>query len=275
MLTHTFCHLQGIGPAKEKQLWDKGITTWEKALTGPDNLLQKNKGHSALISESIERLSQGDATFFASRLPSSQQYRLFESFRKNAVFLDIETTGLSPWDTITTIALYDGNQIRYYIQGQNLEQFSKDIQDYGLIITFNGKTFDLPFLRARLNIPLDHAHIDLRYVLAGLGFKGGLKKCEKAMGLDRGDLDGVDGSFAVLLWHEYEKTGNENALETLLAYNIEDVINLETLMVRAFNMNTQEISFTASIPEPEVMKNPLSPDMTLVDRLKSRITAFW
>ena len=88
-----------------------------------------------------------------------------------------------------------------------------------------------PFLRDRLGCPLDQAHIDLRYVLASLGYKGGLKKCETALGIDRGDLDGVDGSLAVLLWEEYRKTGSPKALDTLLAYNIEDVVNLETLMV--------------------------------------------
>jgi len=43
-----------------------------------------------------------------------------------------------------------------------------------------------------------------------------LKFCEKALGLDRGDLDGVDGYFAVLLWRDYQKKHNEKALETLL-----------------------------------------------------------
>lgn len=263
MLTHTFCHLPGIGPAKEQRLWDRGILTWKQALEASD---PQSIGPGLL--ESIDRLDREDAAYFADRLPSAQQYRLFNTFKHTAVYLDIETTGLSPWDEITTIALYDGNNVKYYVQGDNLEQFVADIEDYGLIITFNGKTFDLPFLRSRLGCALDHAHIDLRYVLAGLGFKGGLKKCEKALGIDRGDLDGVDGSFAVILWHEYQKTGNPQALETLLAYNIEDVINLETLMVQAYNMKTEDMDLAQAIPAPQGMENPLSPDMNLVDRLR-------
>lgn len=43
------------------------------------------------------------------------------------------------------------------------------------------------------------------------------------------------GFFAVLLWQEFQQTGNIKALETLLVYNIEDVVNLETLMVLAYN----------------------------------------
>ncbi len=30
-------------------------------------------------------------------------------------------------------------------------------------------------------------------MIKSLGLKGGLKKCEKAMGIDRQELDGVDG----------------------------------------------------------------------------------
>ena len=274
MLTHTFCHLQGIGPAKEKQLWEKGITTWETALTGPDDTVRKNKRVGSALHESMERLTREDALFFASGLPASEQYRLFNTFRDSAVYLDIETTGLSAWDEITTIALYDGKTVRYYVQGDNLDRFANDILAYKLIITFNGKTFDLPFLRARLNCPLNQAHIDLRYVLASLGFKGGLKKCEKALGINRGDLDGVDGSFAVLLWHEYRKTGNIRALDTLLAYNIEDVINLETLMVRAYNMKIESLGITAPLPLPCGMKNPITPDMNIVNSIKARFFSF-
>ncbi len=137
-----------------------------------------------------------------------------------------------------------------------------------MIISFNGKTFDIPFIQTYFNCSLDQAHIDLRYVLASLGYKGGLKKCEKALGIDRGALDGVDGYFAVVLWHEYRKTGNKKALETLLAYNIEDVINLEVLMVRAYNQKLQEKGFSNLIQEPGPVNNPFLPDEQLIDRLR-------
>ncbi len=274
MLEHTFCHLPGVGPATEQKLWEKGILTWKDALRKLDKPGLKNERICAGILESLNRLALGDATYFASTLPAGQQYRLFKHFRQTAVFLDIETTGLSPWDKITTIALYDGTSVRHYVQGDNLDQFATDIQAYGLIITYNGKTFDLPFIRARMNCPLDQAHIDLRYVLSGLGFKGGLKRCEKAMGIDRGDLDGVDGSFAIVLWQEYCNTGNPRALDTLLAYNIEDVINLETLMVRAYNMNLTAMGFQNILPEPSPVENPFSPDLRLVDQLRPSAFAF-
>ena len=50
------------------------------------------------------------------------------------------------------------------------------------------------------------------------GFK---EKIEKAAGLAReGAMGDIDGYMAVLLWREYRATKNENALETLVAYNL-------------------------------------------------------
>lgn len=135
--------------------------------------------------------------------------------------------------------------------------FVRDIRRFKLLVTFNGKQFDVPFLRDYLGVSVDRPHIDLRFVLASVGLSGSLKKCEHAIGLSRGDLEGVDGYFAVILWQEYVRRGNATALETLLAYNVEDVVNLETLMVHAYNLKLRETPFaethTLSVPSrPEV-----------------------
>ncbi|MCG8553437.1 MAG: ribonuclease H-like domain-containing protein, partial [Desulfobacterales bacterium] len=158
-------------------------------------------------------------------------------------------------------------------QGQNLEDFIEDIQDYNVIVTYNGKAFDVPFIEGQFGIRMNHAHIDLRYVLKSLGYSGGLKRCEKALGLDRGDLDGVDGYFAVFLWHDYRQNNNEKALETLLAYNIEDVVNLETLMVTAYNMKLKDTPFreTHQLPLPKIPELPFKPDLQTIERIKGRM----
>jgi uncharacterized protein YprB with RNaseH-like and TPR domain len=170
-----------------------------------------------------------------------------------------------------SIALYDGNSIRYYVKGQNLEAFIDDIQQYDVIVTYNGKTFDVPFIEEQFGIKLDQAHIDLRYILKSLGYTGGLKMCEMALGMDRGDLDGVDGYFAALLWLDYQQNNNAKALETLLAYNIEDVVNLETLMVMAYNMKFKDTPFCGShqIEFPDRPEIPFKPDLATIDRLKT------
>ena len=69
-----------------------------------------------------------------------------------------------------------------------------------------------------MGVELTQPHIDLRYLLNSVGLKGGLKGCEKKAGIDRGDLEDLDGCSALLLWEEYARSKNKKALETLLAY---------------------------------------------------------
>lgn len=63
------------------------------------------------------------------------------------------------------------------------------------------------------------------------------------MDLDRGELKDVDGYTAVLLWTNYTRLANTRALEKLLVYNTEEVINLQGLMVVAYNMPVAQTPF--------------------------------
>ena len=276
MLKNSFLHIPGIGAKSERQLWDSGIIDWDCTIEGRQFKTSPKKLETItrFTQESIKHLIGDDPGYFAYLLPAKEYWRIFPEFRSSAAYIDIETTGLNMWGfEITTIALYDGKTIRYYIQGQNLENFLDDIQDYNVLITYNGRAFDVPFIERQFRTKMNHAHIDLRYVLKSLGYKGGLKMCEKALGMDRGDLNGVDGSFAVLLWLDYQDNKNEKALETLLAYNIEDVVNLETLMVMAYNMKIKDTPFNKShqLPLPIVPEIPFKPDLITIDRIKREV----
>ena len=56
---------------------------------------------------------------------------------------------MESYDSVTTIAIYDGQTVRTYVRGRNLDAFAKDIQAYRLLITYNGKSFDQPLLETR------------------------------------------------------------------------------------------------------------------------------
>ncbi|MGA2498454.1 MAG: ribonuclease H-like domain-containing protein [Tepidisphaeraceae bacterium] len=279
MLKNTFCHIPGISVGAERELWSGGIHSWDDASEA--GRLPLSRGRAARLVQYAEisrrQLAAGNCRHFAGAIPARQHWRMFPEFRDTVAYLDIETTGLSAaqGSVITTIALYDGRRIRHYVRGQNLDQFSADIGDYGLIVTYNGKCFDVPFIEQNLGIRLDQAHIDLRYVLKRLGYGGGLKGCERSLGLDRGELQGVDGFFAVLLWEDYRRSGNIKALETLLAYNIQDVVNLETLLVMAYNLNLRETPFAASheLPLPAAPQLPFQADHKTIGRLLQRYTS--
>ncbi len=275
MIANTFQHIPGIGKKTEENLWYSGIKDWNCFKDNPE--LDINKGKNKIIRQHIDEsemeIRNNNPYYFSERLPSNLSWRIFSEFRDTAVYLDIETDGLDfHFGTITTIAMYDGKNIFHYVNGKNLDDFTRDIQKYQMIISYNGKTFDIPFIEKYFNINIELAHIDLRYVLGSLGFKGGLKACEKKLGIDRGDLKGVDGYFAVLLWDEYKKTGNPNALETLLAYNIEDVVNLEVLMIKAFNLKLEQTPFYENnyLPLPDVPVIPFRPDLRIVDKIRNK-----
>jgi uncharacterized protein len=271
MLKNTFCHISGVGLKTERRLWNAGIFDWESFLHRcPDTLPFPQK---ELIKKSLEKsfscLENRDAAHFDSLLPPALHWRFFPEFRARTAYLDIETTGLDFFCEITAIALYDGKTVHYYVNGQNLEDFIDDILKYDVIVTYNGKCFDIPFLEKFFKIKITQPHMDLRYILKSLGFSGGLKRCETLLGIDRGNLKGVDGFMAVRLWEDYVRHNNAKALETLLAYNIEDAVNLEKLMVAAYNMKIADTPFSLSnrLPDPACPPIPFQADRETVERL--------
>lgn len=249
MLRNSFCHVTGIGPFHERRLWSLGFETWDSVLerTSPGLIGKRFSGLGDRLQTSIAALDNEDASFFSDCFPTDEHWRFFLEFRSSTAYLDIETSGA--WlgaSVITTIALYDGQTVRYYVRGRNLDDFPSDVLRYKLLVTYSGKCFDIPVIEQTFGIRMTAAHIDLRYVLSSLGYSGGLKRCEKQFGIDRGELNGIDGYWAVLLWDDYVRNRNEHALETLLAYNIEDVVNLETLMVAAYNLKIKGTPFSRS-----------------------------
>ncbi|MBI1912309.1 MAG: ribonuclease H-like domain-containing protein [Deltaproteobacteria bacterium] len=273
MLKNTFCHIPGIGPKFERRLWDKGILSWEALLNSRETVLTRRvPSFKLLVNESLEQFDAGNPNYFSALLHAKEHWRIFPHYRDSIAYIDIETNGFAgPYGYITAISLYDGKNVRYYVRGENLDNFKKDIEEYKVIVTYNGKCFDVPFIENHFRMRMPQAHIDLRYILRDLGFRGGLKGCEKQIGIDRGELDGLDGYFAVLLWNDYKRNRNVKALETLLAYNIQDVINLEPLMITAYNLKLKNTPFNDSLVVPPASHSdivlPFNADVDTIERI--------
>ena len=151
-------------------------------------------------------------------------------------FIDIETTGLSPWESeITVIGFY----ICSGMESRSVQLVGKDItrtevlailEGVDTIYTYNGARFDLPFIYQHLGINLAemYDHCDLMFQCWKNNLKGGLKGVEKQLGISR-ESEGVDGREAIHLWGRYLHSADLEALDTLLRYNMEDVVNLKTL----------------------------------------------
>jgi len=246
MLRATFVHLPGIGPFTESALWHRGITDWT-AFRAAGDLPSVSPGRRRLLVTELGRseaaLTSLDAGYFAGRLPPSELWRMYPNFRRGTAFLDIETTGLSPYaGIVTVVTVHGGGSTRTFVADDDLEELPAYMRRFQLLVTFNGRLFDVPFLEAQFpGFVVPPGHVDLRYVLYRLGLAGGLKRIEERLNLgDRRGVEGVDGREAVRLWEEY-RSGRTDSLERLVKYNRADTVNLEPLLHYAVEELTRRL----------------------------------
>lgn len=240
MLQNTFLHIPGISKETEQDLWRNNIYSWSEFLENYKELnlssFKKERIHKH-IKKSIKAYNKKDYQFFLDNLPPNLHWRVYPELKQKCCFLDIETTGLSKCrNDITLIGMYNGNKSKIFINGDNLDKFPKELNKYDMIVTFNGKCFDLPFIRSKFpELDINKFHIDLRFTMCTLGYSGGLKLIEKKIGITREeDLQDIDGFEAVRLWYKYKK-GDLDALDLLIKYNKADIENLKTMMDFTFN----------------------------------------
>jgi uncharacterized protein YprB with RNaseH-like and TPR domain len=236
MLTSTFVHLKGIGPSTERRLWEEGIADWatfrrESQLAGIAPA--RKAAYDAELALAQDHLDLHNPRYFAGCLHSRDHWRLFQTFGARALYLDIETTGLSAREgQVTIVGLYRQGGMRTLIQGRSLTQeaIQEELDQADLLITFFGSVFDMPYLQTcfkglRVSIP----HFDLCFAARRVGLQGGLKSIERDLDITReSDLLQLDGLEAVRLWQHY-RAGNDAALDQLIRYNAADTQNLEPL----------------------------------------------
>lgn len=164
---------------------------------------------------------------------------------KEGVFFDIETTGFSAsHDALYLIGCcrYEGRNwsLRQWMaenespseQRQILQEFLNDIQDATTLISYNGRTFDLPFLQkkcASLHLRAELSafqHRDLYQEIKELrsplhlnSLK--LKSVEEFLGIKREDP--FTGGELIAVFQSYEQNPSPDLLETLLLHNFEDI----------------------------------------------------
>ena len=151
---------------------------------------------------------------------------------------------------MTLVGVYFRDEYRVFIRGRDLNQFPQFMARVKLLVTYNGAGFDLPVLLRTFWGGRPHraprgdgifnpprgahlpgaGHIDLMAVLHRQGIRGGLKASEARLGIIRPpEVQGLDGNDAVYLWSRYLR-GDRGALDLLIAYNRQDVINLKRIV---------------------------------------------
>ena len=241
-LESSFIQIPGIGKRTEQKLWSQGITDWHTGASASVLGPTKRRKLALFANEAETELAAGNIEYFAGALPNRARWRLAETFRDQATALDIETTGLEPTtNQVTTVSLHGPAGTRTLIQGQDLtaDRLQAELDRSGMLVTYNGARFDIPFLEKRFNLDIDQPHLDLMYDCQRLGWTGGLKTVEEILGIERSVPD-VDGLEAVRLWHRYQD-GDEHALDRLVEYNREDTRTLLPIMDQITAALDQEV----------------------------------
>jgi uncharacterized protein YprB with RNaseH-like and TPR domain len=154
-------------------------------------------------------------------------------------YLDIETTGCSRrYHDLTVIGIaIERPETMDIVQlvGPDITYAAlrNALADVQILYTYNGRRFDLPFIKNKLNLDLERQfrHHDLMHDCWKSKLMGGLKVVEQKLDIAR-QTKGIDGWMAVRLWWDYVNNNDLAALRTLLAYNREDVVNLQALRLK-------------------------------------------
>ncbi len=241
MIRNSFILLDRIGHEREKSIWQSNVNDWQDFISARKvkHVSSKSKPYyDRQLAKAKEQLLSDNSSYFSKRIPVSEHWRMYDWFRDQAVFLDIETTGLDNGAGLTVVGLYDGYECRTMVRGINLDfrALSEELSKYKMIVSFNGLSFDIPFIRRVAKVP-DIPHYDLRFACQRLGLRGGLKAIERDLGIERKNsiVASLSGGDAAELWRMYRGSGDEYYLNLLIEYNEEDIVNLKEIADYAYS----------------------------------------
>ena len=244
--------LPGIGLKKEENLKKEGYTTIE-SLTNHDkytNVASKfiSKINDMSYLEIIELLNSNK---YSQKCRNNVLKSISLTDIENFKFMDIETKGLSNVPIILIgVAEIKGNNIvssqyflRDYADEVNiLDAYLSHLDDDSVHVTFNGKSFDVPFIKNRclynriecnLNLP----HLDLMYFAKNL-WADNLPDCKlqtiekEIFGIER--IEDVPGQYIPDYYDTYLLENNIGPVVPIIEHNAQDVISLASFLQKMY-----------------------------------------
>jgi uncharacterized protein YprB with RNaseH-like and TPR domain len=170
--------------------------------------------------------------------------------KETVCFLDIETCGLSPTTYLFLIGLMFWEQGRFvcdlvfarnYAEERAVLQYvRKTMSRFDTVVSYNGNSFDLPFIETRMSAnrvePLaPFASVDLLYtarrVFRGILPNNRLGTVERHIrGIKRtGD---IPGRYIPDAYHDYVRSGDARAMKNVLYHNRMDLFTMAILINR-------------------------------------------
>ncbi len=234
--------LKGIGEARELKLKDEGYKTIEDLKD--HERFGKDASLFLKIIETEDKIEIED--FICQCYPKSHPLVLYSSSFSNEndfIFLDIETLGFFNRPIILLgIAQVDNKKItvKQYLsrdiheEDAVLDAFISDINENNVFVTFNGQTFDIPFIKNRMkyfniNKSINHPHFDLLHY-SKRQWQDELMNC-KLTTIERHLFniereDDVPSGLVPEFYKIYSKTGNVGPLIPIVEHNEQDIITL-------------------------------------------------
>ncbi len=167
---------------------------------------------------------------------------------EDLAFFDLETTGLSssPVFLIGAMIWQDGGLVtrQFFARDYSEERaiislFAECMQGKKLLVSFNGKSFDLPYTRARaaatgVRFEYDGPHLDLLHV-SRRAWKAQLPNCKlqtlEAHICGRHRTGDIPGHAIPQAYHDYVHTKDARHMVSALEHNRLDLVTLAELMV--------------------------------------------
>ena len=241
--------IPGIGTVKEELLNNNGYCTIND-LTDHPQFSQKALELLDVIQESPDSLTN----YITNRYSKSHPHILLSSCLKensNYLFFDIETLGLKDLPVILMGMgrVNDNNiKVKQYLltdlddEKALLNSFLSDVDDDTTFVSFNGRSFDMPFIRGRLhhysvNANLNNCHLDLlhffRRIWGGLLPNCRLQTIEKHL-FKMNRINDVPSSLVPEFYKTYLQTGNIGPLIPIVEHNQQDIITLALILSQLY-----------------------------------------
>lgn len=173
---------------------------------------------------------------------------------RNAIFLDTETTGLAGGTGTYAflIGLGSFTDAHFVVKQLLMRDYNEELavlylleqelQEKETVISFNGKTFDLPLLQTRFTISrlgfqgcVGKSQLDLLHLSRRI-WRHKLKSCSlsslEANILDVRRIDDIPGFEIPGRYFQFLRTGQGELLQNIVEHNVADIVSMATLLYR-------------------------------------------
>lgn len=205
-------------------------------------------------------------------------------YDEEAVFLDIETTGLSPMRSfiyLIGLVFIDLKKVTMHItqliaedrdeEEEILKLMKEKLKGYKTVITYNGNSFDLPFIAKRSErygietIAMDSFDMYEKLRLHKDTLKlDGLKQknIEKKLGINREDR--YNGGECISFYKDYVKNKNKESFNRFVLHNYDDLLYMPATM-SILDLLDEKITIDIDGRKYKFDKHSIKKDILMID----------